>query len=116
MIDTKRLYRLIILTSKYREEKMKEESCGVEVTEELDYFRDVEEALLELNTERMKKELTPNVNVDDFIGKECTVSLKDGRIITGFLSADSRYLNIVDKNTNEPYSFYGKDVQNIQGT
>lgn len=114
MVDNKRLYQLIILTSKYKGLKKEEDDCGVEVTEELEYFRDVEEALLELNTERMKKELVISVCVDDFVGKQCTVTLKDGRTLTGFLSADSRYLNIVDRDTNEPCSFYGKDIRSIQ--
>jgi len=113
-LDNKRLYQLITLTSKYKGLKKEEDDCGVEVTEELEYFRDVEEALLELNTERMKKELVVSVCVDDFVGKQCTVTLKDGRTLTGFLSADSRYLNIVDRDTNEPCSFYGKDIRSIQ--
>lgn len=54
-------------------------------------------------------------SIDDFINRECSISLKDGRQLSGKLTADSRYLNIVDKNTNEPFSFYGKDITHING-
>ena len=114
MVDNKRLYQLILMTSNYKADCLQVEDRDVETTEKLEYLKDIEEVLLELNTERMKKELVVSVCVDDFVGKQCTVTLKDGRTLTGFLSADSRYLNIVDRDTNEPCSFYGKDIRSIQ--
>lgn len=55
------------------------------------------------------------VSIDNYINRECTIRLKDGRELTGKLTADSRYLNVVEKDTNEPNSFYGKDITHING-
>ena len=55
------------------------------------------------------------VTIDEFINRDCSITLKDGRELTGKLTADSRYLNIVEKDSNMPYSFYGKDITHING-
>ena len=63
-----------------------------------------------------EKETDKEISIDLFINQECEITLLDGRVLNGKLTADSRYLNIFDKSTNEPCSFYGKDIKAINGT
>lgn len=57
--------------------------------------------------------IEPDIPLDELIGKDVIIYLKDGEKLTGKLSCDSRYLQISDHVTGEPFIFYGKDIESI---
>ena len=74
------------------------------------------EWLTELKERRMADDNTQakeRYHIDDYIGRQVYVRLKDGRAYQGELTCDSRYLHIADYITGAPYTFYGKDIEKL---